>query len=220
MAAMLEHNVFFLWLHFAIANSVYHNLTLKPKQVVCLESIFLKKDVLFVLPTGYGKSLVFHILPALLFARDNSESLVDWHAKRISLSQVNQIVIMVSPLNALMSNQISRLGSSGVRACILDVNKRTNEVLNEINDELEEHDIDYELAECDFRLCEEEKVRRGLYHIVFAHPESLVSSKYGHSLLQSKQYQENVCAIVIDEAHCILEWYVILSSLVFTSLGY
>ena len=76
----------------------------------------------------FGRSLVFQILPSLLFARDNFESFVDWHAKGVNSSQVNQIVIVVSPLNALMSNQISRLGSSGVRACILDVNKRTDEI--------------------------------------------------------------------------------------------
>ena len=35
----------------------------------------------------------------------------------------------------------------------------------------------------------------GYYHIVFAYPEALISSKYGQ-----KTYQENVVAIIIDEA--------------------
>ena len=60
--------------------------------------------------------------------------------------------------------------------------------------------------ECDFRLCDKEKLRSGYYHIVFSHPESFISCKYGRQLLKSKTYQDNICAIVIDEAHCILEW--------------
>ena len=37
----------------------YDSIFLKAKQVICLESLFLKKDLVAVLPTGYGKSLVF-----------------------------------------------------------------------------------------------------------------------------------------------------------------
>ena len=66
-------------------------------------------------------------------------------------------------------------------------------------DELDEVDID-------FSQCEEEKLRDRHYHIVFAHLETLISSKYGQELLLSKQYQESLVAIVIDEAHCIIEW--------------
>ena len=70
-------------------------------------------------------------------------------------------------------------------------------------DELDEFAVDV-----DFSQYEEEKLRDGHYHIVFAHPETLISSKYGRKLLLSKQYQENLVAImiVIDEAHCIIEW--------------
>ena len=42
------------------------------------------------------------------------------------------------------------------------------------------------------------------------HPEAVVSSKYGRELLLSKTYQENVCAVVVDEAHCIVEWLVLI----------
>ena len=68
-------------------------------------------------------------------------------------------------------------------------------------DELDEVAVDV-----DFSQCKEEKLRDGHYHIVFAHPETLISSKYGRELLLSEQYQENVVAIVIDKAHCIIEW--------------
>ena len=38
----------------------------------------------------------------------------------------------------------------------------------------------------------------------------MVSSKYGRELLLSKTYQENVCAVVVDQAHCIVEWLVLI----------
>jgi superfamily II DNA helicase RecQ len=58
---------FLVCLHVAIINSLYSNIVLKPKQVFTLEKIFMGKDVLGALPTGYGNSLIFHLLPVLLF---------------------------------------------------------------------------------------------------------------------------------------------------------
>ena len=63
-------NIFLRCLEFAILNSVYSEIVLKPKQVICLENLFLNKDVLAVLPTGFGKSLIFHLLPALFMRRN------------------------------------------------------------------------------------------------------------------------------------------------------
>ena len=66
---MLEYLAFLSCLEFAILNSFYLDKILKPKQVICLANIFLRKDVLCVLPTGYGKSLIFHLVPMMLFAK-------------------------------------------------------------------------------------------------------------------------------------------------------
>ena len=55
-AAMLDYIAFLSCLEFAVLNSVYHDIILRPKQVICLEGIFLQNDVLCVLPTGYGKT--------------------------------------------------------------------------------------------------------------------------------------------------------------------
>ena len=49
-----------------------------------------------------------------------------------------------------------------------------------------------------------------IYIIELSDPEAVVSSKYGRELLLSKTYQENVCAVVVDEAHCIVEWLVLI----------
>ena len=100
-------------LEFAVLNSVYCDEILKLKQVICLESIYLNKDVICVLPTGYEKSLIFHMLhmlPMLLLAKGKigSDFFREWKSKDTAeYEENNPIVIVVSPLNTLMSDQIS-----------------------------------------------------------------------------------------------------------------
>lgn len=166
-------------LHFAIIKSPYCSTILKPKQVICLEKLFLGQDVLAVLPTGYGKSLIFHVLPSLLSAKREKE---------------NPIVIVISPLNSLIYDQLSRLEECGVSASVLDIK---GEAIYKVNKPEDEDTVLLELGE-------KRKAENG--KILFAHPESLLTCKYGQALLRNKSYQENVCAIVVDEAHCILEW--------------
>ncbi|XP_028413527.1 uncharacterized protein LOC114536363 [Dendronephthya gigantea] len=102
-----------------------------------------------------------------------------------------------------MADQISRLNSGIIRASAIDVlNLSTDE-----NEEADEDD-DERTSECvcNFRLSDKAKLKDGYYNILFAHPESLVTNSYGRKLMRSNVYQQNVCAIVVDEAHCILEW--------------
>ena len=209
---MADYIAFLCCLEFALLNSLYEAVILKPKQVLCLESVYLKNDVMCVLPTGYGKSLIFHLLPLLLFAKYKLRGdLLGWRSKSFSTAAVNGIVIVVSPLNSLISDQISRLQMSGIGASVVNVKEPETEFSSD-----EESDTTDDTADCDpnvnidFSLCEEQKLRVGHYQIVFAHPETLVSSKYGRGLLLSKTYQENVSAIVVDEAHCIVEWLVLI----------
>ena len=202
---MLNHVVFLYCLEFAIQNSFYKEIVLKPKQVRCLECIYLQTDVMCVLPTGYGKSLIFHLLPMMMFAKFKLRA--GQFQRGFSAALVDPIVIVVSPLNSLMNDQISKLRMSGIRASILNVKVKGTRSAD-INDDghewaNEEDNMDVDI---DFGQCEEKRLRDGHYHIVFAHPETLISSKYGRELLLSKTYQENVVALVVDEAHCIVEW--------------
>jgi ATP-dependent DNA helicase RecQ len=186
-------------LEFAVRSSFFNQIIFKPKQVICLESIFLQRDTLAVLPTGYGKSLIFFLLPALLCARKNG----------FSISKITSIVIVVSPLNALIKDHINRLNSLGIEAAAVGMkcSTSTREAGDQdsISSDPEDEQEDTHVA-CDFQFSDKEKLEKGQYNIVFAHPEFLVSSKYGRKMMQSKPYQDNVCAVVIDEAHCILEW--------------
>ena len=138
---MLEYIAFLSCLQFAICNSIYCNAILKPKQIISLEHLYLKRDVICVLPTGYGKSLIFH-LPGLLFAKQKLNMYLN--LRDVDISTITAVIIVVSPLNALVSNQISRIGLSGIRASVLGV-----KVLQK------ESELDSLEVECDLQLCED-----------------------------------------------------------------
>ena len=70
----LECFLFLHCLHFAVVNSDYSFVILKPKQVFYLEAVFAGRDLLVVLPTGYGKSIIFHLLPALLLEKNRTST--------------------------------------------------------------------------------------------------------------------------------------------------
>ena len=112
MPKNISLSVFLSCLEFAVLNSLYNEVILKPKQVICLEKVFLNTDVLAVLPTGFGKSLIFCLIPALLFAKKFGVQ---------NDGDISSIVIVISPLNALISDQISRLNKGVIRASALDV---------------------------------------------------------------------------------------------------
>ena len=117
---MLEYVAFLSCLEIALLNSVYNQMILKPKQVLGLDSVCLEKDIMCLLPTGYGKSLIFHLLPMLLHAKHKlrSDDPLGWRSKSIYMPAINAIVTVVSPLNYLMSDQISRLRISGIQALV------------------------------------------------------------------------------------------------------
>ena len=152
------------------------NLRLKSKQKEALEAIAVnKRDCLIVLPTGYGKSLIYQLLP----------SLCD-HLADEKCAENNSIVIVVSPLNAIIDDQLNKLNSIGIsctslRLCGSEVDGCIEESLQSV-------------------------LKEGKFHIIFVHPEVAVSNRQCRELFLSKLYQENVVAIVVDEAHCIIEW--------------
>ena len=73
------------------------DISLKEKQYEVLKLLVVeKKDVLAVLPTGYGKSLIYQLLPPVLSFMN--------HEGRSSAK--NSTVLVISPLNALIRDQI------------------------------------------------------------------------------------------------------------------
>ncbi|XP_028411860.1 uncharacterized protein LOC114534597 [Dendronephthya gigantea] len=180
---------FFICLQFSVLNSLYSNAILKPKQVICLEKLFLGVDILAILPTGYGKSLIYQLLPLMLFAKRALEERTN---QQLCTDEVTSVLLVISPLNALINDQVRKLCAIGLRASAINIQPQQN-----IDDEID----------CDVTELEQKtKLIKGYYNLLFAHPEALISSKFGKELVNSAIYQKHVCAIVIDEAHCILEW--------------
>ena len=187
---------FLTCLHVAITNSPYWNIVLKPKQIIALENIFIGKDVLGVLPTGYAKSLIFHLLPVLLFCKSLRGQ--GFELNESNLRVIPTIVIVISPLNSLMVDQIRRLiNYKNFDLCDM---RLTASVLNV------KFSLDHIACDIDNNMCQKQKLESGHYNLLFSHPEAFISCKYGRELMLGKVYQKNVCAVVVDEAHCILEW--------------
>ena len=86
---------------------------LREKQLQAISNIISKKDTLVVLPTGYGKSLVYQCLPLVFeYRQDHSKSNV-WKSA----------VLIVSPLNSLMMDQVTKLREKGMEVCIWKVDE-------------------------------------------------------------------------------------------------
>ena len=144
----------------------------------CLEAIYCGKDCVAVLPTGYGRSLIFHLLPVLLRGKLEDKG-----------SSSPQVVVIVSPLNALIKDQLRRINEGSIRAAALNVKRKQNTG-------------DFEL---DFRDANPSLLKDAKYDMLFLHPEAFLTCIDGKELLQSVPYQRSVKAIIVDEAHCILE---------------
>ena len=89
-------------LQVALLSVGYTDIILRVKQVICLEALYLRKDLLAVLPTGYGKSLVFHVLPRLLKIRDTTLA---------SQSSTCKSVVLVGVLSLLSRSRERTLGT-------------------------------------------------------------------------------------------------------------
>ena len=130
--------------------------TFRPLQREIIDATLAGRDVFALLPTGGGKSLCFQ-LPALV---------------RPGLT------VVVSPLIALMKDQVDALQASGVAATFL------NSTLGE--------------TEARARL---RGLHRGEFKLLYAAPERLMLEGWDENL---KAW--NVSCLAIDEAHCVSEW--------------
>jgi len=128
----------------------------KSLQEEIINGAYNNKDVVALLPTGGGKSLCFQI-PALL--KDG-------------------ICIIVSPLVALIEDQVKSLQNKGIKALA-------------ITGGISFQDLDALLDNCIY----------GNYKFLYLSPERLQQD-----LVQQRIKQMNVNLIAVDEAHCISQW--------------
>ena len=108
MANQAKVDLFHSALNFGLQFLGLGHLQLKEKQYEVLKHVVLNnRDVLAVLPTGYGKSLIYQMLPPVL-------NFVDFGAE-----EKKATVIVISPLNALIRDQIVKMRESGLSVCVL-----------------------------------------------------------------------------------------------------
>jgi ATP-dependent DNA helicase RecQ len=127
-----------------------------PFQSDIIANVLARRDTLAIMPTGGGKSLCYQ-LPALLF---------------------DGVTVVVSPLIALMQDQVDALGELGVPAAFLNST------------------VDYHTY-----LETAAAVREGRVKLVYMAPETLLRPE---TLLMLDH--SDVACLTIDEAHCISSW--------------
>lgn len=128
----------------------------RPQQLAVIETVLAKKDTLTLLPTGAGKSLCFQV-PTLF---------------------ENGICLVISPLVALMQDQVKDLQSKNIPAIALGGN-----LSEEAQDEIIKAAI------------------RGKYKFIYCSPEKLAQKDFQEALPEIK-----FTLFAIDEAHCISQW--------------
>ena len=176
---------------YALDLSGHSNIFLKVKQIHVPEALYRQKDVVAVLPTGYGKSIIFHILPFLL----------EYRERHFINSGRTNAVIVVAPLNSLIDDQISHLRKKGIKAAILcqrDVKSGGHS--STLSSSLDSNTNSEGEQPNRFPQSELQDSKDNC-RILFAHPEKIVSR---NRLLES--YQDRIVACVIDKAHLIEEW--------------
>ena len=128
----------------------------KPLQEQIINSVLEGEDTFALLPTGGGKSVCFQI-PALV--KDG-------------------ICIVISPLVALMKDQVQALQNKGIKAMALTSG-------------ISYKNLDTKLDNCIY----------GNYKFLYLSPERLQQD-----IVQDRVRQMNVNLIAVDEAHCISQW--------------
>ncbi|XP_061190929.1 ATP-dependent DNA helicase Q1-like [Saccostrea echinata] len=169
--------------------------SLKDKQLETLRALFIGHDCVSVMPTGYGKSVIFQCLP--------------WLFQRKRGLQHPLITLVVSLLTSLMQDQVMTLCEKGIKACFLNCEGmypwntyilRCEEEYDDSDDDQDKTDVHVPSSTSLIDL------KRGEYNIIYAHPETLLNNRKISSMLRSKLYLQRVCAVVIDEVHTVSDW--------------
>ena len=141
--------------HF-ILEKYWGHKSFRPLQEEIIEAVMQKKDVLALLPTGGGKSVCFQV-PAMM---------------------MEGICLVISPLIALMKDQVENLTNKGIPALVIYSGMHFSDVKRIL-----------------------QNAAFGNYKFLYVSPERLETTLFLEFLPAIKP-----CLIAIDEAHCISQW--------------
>jgi ATP-dependent DNA helicase RecQ len=147
-----------------ILHDVFGYSAFRGQQQAAIEQVLGGGDALVLMPTGGGKSLCYQI-PAIALAQ-----------------QGKGVCIVVSPLIALMHDQVGALDEVGVPAAFL----------NSSLDSQQATEV-------------EQKMLRGELALLYVAPERLNTPRF-LALLQCLYEQKLLSLFAIDEAHCVSQW--------------
>lgn len=128
----------------------------KPGQDAIIDNLLHGSDTLAIMPTGAGKSVCYQI-PSLMFPG---------------------ITLVISPLIALMKDQVDGMQASGIPATFINSSLPGKKVFERL-----------------------EETARGAYKLVYLAPERLEMPRFIELAAQLK-----VSCIAVDEAHCVSQW--------------
>ncbi|MEM6721357.1 MAG: ATP-dependent DNA helicase RecQ [Bacteroidota bacterium] len=140
----------------ALLEKYWGHTSFRPLQEEIINAVIQQKDTFALLPTGGGKSVCFQI-PALM---------------------LDGICIVISPLVALIQDQVANLKANGIKAIALTGGLKPEEISNLLDN-------------CVY----------GDYKFLYLSPERLQQE-----IIQERIKQMNVNLIAVDEAHCISQW--------------
>ena len=90
---------------------MFNVLSLKEGQFQALYSFICGEEVFVNLPTGSGKSLIFQMVPLIHMCMHENVSAIHW--------KKNPVIIIISPLLALMQDQVKKLSFLGFKAAFV-----------------------------------------------------------------------------------------------------
>ncbi len=144
----------------AVLNEVFGYPDFRPGQAEAIGATIVGRDALILLPTGSGKSLCYQV-PALV-------------ARRRGLGAT----VVISPLIALMQDQVSALICRGVAAAALHSHQESADQKETIA-----------------------RLKAGELDLLYASPERAAMPGFRRMLDQAQ-----IALIAIDEAHCVSQW--------------